>query len=361
MSEKGTSGAVGSENVARETRAPVLREAALRRLTPRTRVSAEYHLAAAPALLDHYVRMFNALWLGVGRVFSAEDLDQFRSALKRHLDEAWAVSPYSRVQVSFATNTPPQTGMSWNVSTEPMTMADEYKHWVETRTPPLFGKHPDAKVFEVARSLGAPGEVPILDVGAGTGRNTLPLARAGFPTDAVELAPALANVLRAEAAKESLSVRVFERSILDPELQLQSGLYRVVLLAEVIPHFRTFEELRTMFHVAAKLLPPGGLLVCNTFLASDGYEPDEVVRELSQVSWCKVFARRELADALEGCALEQVSDESLPAYEHANLPPEEWPPTGWFETWSGGQDLFDLPAGKPPIELRWLVYRKTPA
>ena len=358
MSEKRKQGAVESKKATRETSAPVLHQAVLRRLTPRTRVSAEYRVAAAPALLEHYVQLFNKLWLGVGRVFSAEDLDQFRVALDRHLREAWAVSPYSRVVVRFATEPPPQTGLSWNVSTEPMTMADEYNHWVETRTPPLFGKHPDAKIFEVARSLGDPAQVPILDVGAGTGRNTLPLARAGYPTDAVELAPVLANILRTEASKEGLSVQVFERSILDPELGLPSGKYRILLLAEVIPHFRTTGELRTLFKVASELLPPGGLLVCNTFLASGGYEPDDIVREMSQVLWCKLYTRRELKDALQGCPLEQVSDESVPTFEHANLPADAWPPTGWFETWSGGQDLFDLPVGKPPMELRWLVFRK---
>ncbi|MEI9947430.1 MAG: hypothetical protein WDO74_00200 [Pseudomonadota bacterium] len=72
-----------------------------------------------------------------------------------------------------------------------------------------------------------------------------------------------------------------------------------------------------------------------------------------------MFTRRELQEALADEPLQLISDESVQAYERANLPAEAWPPTGWFETWTGGQDLFDLPAGKPPLELRWLVYRKT--
>jgi hypothetical protein len=40
------------------------------------------------------------------------------------------------------------------------------------------------------------------------------------------------------------------------------------------------------------------------------------------------------------------------------LPKEHWPPTGWFEQWSSGGDLFDLPLGRAPVELRWLAYRK---
>lgn len=359
MSDKGKSG-TGSKKLARETSAPILRKALLRRLPQRLSASAEYRVPPSPGLLEHYVELFNNIWLGVGRIFSAEDLEQFRAALKLNLNNAWTASPYSRVVVSFATDPPPQTSLSWRVSVETLTITDEYEHWVKTRTPPLFGKHPDAKIFELARALGAPAEVPILDIGAGTGRNTLPLSRAGFPTDAVELTPALAAILREEAEKEGLSLRVFEQNILDPNLDLPTGHYRILLLAEVVSsHFRTVGELNALFQVASKLLPAGGLLVFSAFLSSDGYKPDDVAREMSQVLWSNLFTRREMQQAFEGLPFQPVSDESVQAYEKANLPAEEWPPTGWFETWTGGQDLFDLPAGKPPIDLRWLVYRKT--
>ncbi|MEI9950165.1 MAG: class I SAM-dependent methyltransferase [Pseudomonadota bacterium] len=360
MSEKGKSGPVGSKQVARETSPPILRKAVLRRLPQRLSANAEFRLPPAPGLLEHYVQLFNAMWLGIGRVFSEQDLEQFRAALKLNLADAWAASPYSKVLVSYSTDPAPQTSVSWRVNVEALTLADEYDHWVKTRTPPLFGKYPDAKIFELARALGAPAEVPILDIGAGTGRNTLPLSRAGFPTDAVELAPALAAILREEAAKEALPVTVYEADVFDPNLHIAAGYYRILLLAEVVAsHFRSPAELRQLFQVAAKLLPTGGLLVFSVFLSSDDYEPDDVAREMSQVLWCNLFTRRELLDAVAGEPFQQVSDESVAAYEKANLPAEEWPPTGWFETWTGGRDLFDLPAGKPPMELRWLVYRKT--
>jgi SAM-dependent methyltransferase len=360
MSEKSKPVPAGSKEIARETSVPILREAVLRRLPPRMRATVEYRLPAAPGLLEHYVQLFNSMWVDIGRVFSAADLDQFRVGLKQNLDRAWEASPYSRVVVSFATCPPPQTGVNWTVDVEALTLADEYDHWVKTRTPPLFGKYPDAKIFELARALGAPAEVPILDIGAGTGRNTLPLARAGFPTDAVELAPSLAAILREEAAKEALPVKVFEQNVFDKKLELPTGHYRILFLAEVVAsHFRTVSELRMLFQLAARLLPSGGLLVFNAFLGSEGYNPDDLAREMSQILWCNLFTRRELLEAAEGEPFQQVSDESVQAYEKANLPGEEWPPTGWFEAWSGGQDLFDLPAGKPPMELRWLVYRKT--
>lgn len=360
MSEKDKSGSVGKKKAARETSAPVLRQAMMRRLPQRLRATAEYRLPPVPSLLEHYVQLFNTAWTGIGRIFSADDLEQFRAALKQHLLQAWNTSQYSRVIVSFATDPPPQTSLSWRVNVEAVSMTDEYNHWVATRTPPLFGKHPDAKIFELARAQGAPAEVPILDIGAGTGRNTLPLARAGFPTDAVELAPALAAILREEAEKESLPVKVYEANVLDPNIGITPGSYRILLLAEVVAsHFRTLGEVRALFQVASKLLAKDGLLVFSVFLTSDGYKPDELAREMGQVFWCNMFNRREMEEAHEGEPFQLVSDESVQAYEKANLPEEAWPPTGWFETWTGGQDLFDLPSGKPPVELRWLVYRKT--
>ncbi|MET0790867.1 MAG: class I SAM-dependent methyltransferase [Polyangiaceae bacterium] len=351
---------MGTKNGTRETSAAVLRDALLRRLPQRLSANAEFRVPPAPHLLEHYVQLFNNLWLSIGRVFSAEDLEEFREALRLNLVAAWTASPYSRVLVSFATDIPPQTSLSWRVDVETLTIADEYEHWVATRTPPLFGKHPDAKVFELARSLGAPEHVPILDIGAGTGRNALPLARAGFPTDAVESTAALAAILRQEAETAGLPIRVVERSIFDPNLGLEAGHYRLLVLAEVVSsHIRTLAELSALYQISAKLLDNGGLLVFSAFLAADGYEPDDVVREMSQVLWSNVFTHAELKQALEEEPFQLVSDESVQAYEKANLPAEAWPPTGWFETWTGGQDLFDLPAGKPPVELRWLVYRKT--
>src|SRR6478735_5805036 len=167
MSEKDKSGSAAKKKTARETSAPLLRQALLRRLPQRLRASAEYRVPPVPSLLEHYVQMFNSVWLGLGRVFDADDLEQFRAALRQHLDEAWSASQYSRILVSFATDPPPKTSLSWRISVEVVSMADEYNHWVETRTPPLFGKHPDAKILELAHSLGAPAEVPILDIGAG--------------------------------------------------------------------------------------------------------------------------------------------------------------------------------------------------
>ncbi len=362
MAHKSSSPPAVGKKALRETNAGVLRQALLRRLPQRLRGSGEFSIPPAAGLLDHYTQLFIGVFAAIGRVFTAAEVEEFRLGLKQNLEQAWAISPYSKVVVSYQTNTPPQTGLLWRINVLRSTVEDEYDHWLKTRTPPLFGKHPDAKIFELARGLGAPAEVPILDLGAGTGRNALALARAGFPTDAVEMVPSLAAVLREEAEQADLPVRVFEGDMFDAGLGLPVGHYRILLLAEVVAsHFRSEAELRALFALASQLLPVGGLLVFSAFLTSDGYKPDDAAREMSQVQWCNLFTRRQVQDAIGAHAFERLSDESVQAYEKAHLAAEDWPPTGWFEAWTGGQDLFDLPAGRPPMELRWLVYRKAGA
>jgi SAM-dependent methyltransferase len=344
----------------RETNPAFLRAAMLRRLVRRLSGRSELSVAPIPALLEHYVQMFNSIWASMGRTFTPGELDQFRTVMKQQMEQAFAASPYSRVIVSFETDPAPKTSLTWRVAADVGSVELEYDSWVKTRTPPLFGTHPDAKVMALARSLGAPAEVPVLDIGAGTGRNTLPLAREGFPTDAVELAPALAKILREEIEKEGLPVRLFEGDAFDPSLNIPEKHYRLILLSEVVAsHFRDNQQLRALFDSTAEMLASNGLLAFSTFLSSDGYKPDDLARQLSQVLWCNLFTRRDVAQAQEGMPFERVSDESALEFERANLPPEAWPPTGWFEAWSGGQDLFDLPQGRPPMELRWLVYRRT--
>jgi 2-polyprenyl-3-methyl-5-hydroxy-6-metoxy-1,4-benzoquinol methylase len=229
---------------------------------------------------------------------------------------------------------------------------------VTTREPPLFGAHADAKVLDLARSLGDPASVAVLDVGAGTGRNTIPLARSGFTMHAVEMTPEFAAVLRAELEKAAVSARVFEGDALDPKIGIPAGNYRLIVLAEVVSHFRNVIQLRTLFERAAEWLVPGGLLLFSIFLSADDYEPDAMVREFAEVMWCCLFNRKELAAAAEGLPFTMVSDESTHDYEHEHLDASAWPPTGWFAQWASGRDVFDVSAEKSPLELRWVVYRR---
>jgi uncharacterized protein YndB with AHSA1/START domain len=101
------------------------------------------------------------------------------------------------------------------------------------------------------------------------------------------------------------------------------------------------------------------LLLFSAFVASDSYEPDPLAKQASQAFWSCLFTRGELEQALAGQPFERISDESCYVFERNHLSKQQWPPTGWFEQWSRGHDLFELSGSRPPHELRWLTYRRT--
>jgi hypothetical protein len=134
--------------------------------------------------------------------------------------------------------------------------------------------------------------------------------------------------------------------------------YQLIVASEVVPDFRTTQELRGVLELAADCLAPGGRLVFNTFLARPGYTPDNAALELGQQCNTMVFTRDEMTSAVAQLPLELVSDDSAIEYEKTHLPQDAWPPTNWFAGWANGLDLFDVEAEESPIELRWLVYQK---
>jgi len=108
----------------------------------------------------------------------------------------------------------------------------------------------------------------------------------------------------------------------------------------------------------ADILAPGGVALVTTFLASDGYKPDEMARQASQILWSTVFTRSELSFITEELPFDRISDESMHDYEKDHLPSDAWPPTTWYEGWALGSDVFSLPLGKAPMELRWVAHRR---
>jgi len=187
---------------------------------------------------------------------------------------------------------------------------------------------------------------------------SLALARRGHPVDVVEMAPKFAGLIRADAERESLNVRVIERDIFSTADDLQRD-YRLILLSEVVSDFRTAEQLRAVFELAAQCLAPGGRLVFNAFLAKPGYLPDAGARELGQQCYTTRFTSQELDHAASGLPLQLVADDSVYDYEMTHLPEGAWPPTSWYADWVSGCDVFDLPRDECPIEMRWLVYQKS--
>jgi SAM-dependent methyltransferase len=334
----------------------LLRGAMASRLYRRVTAEGQIRLPAVPGLIDEYVQLCANLCATLGVEYTAEQSAQLRTVLEAELARAFKASPRSDIIIAF--NVPFGTGLNYRVKADWRTIEADYEQWVAVRTPPLFGTAPDARVMALASEAADPSSYRVLDVGAGTGRNALALARRGHPVDAVEMTPKFAEEIRSAADGESLGVRVMQSDVFTAMEGAHED-YQLMVLSEVVSDFRTTHDLRGMFELAADCLAPGGRLVFNTFVARPGYIPDGAARELGQQCNTMIFTREEVAGAAAGLPLELIGDDSAYEYEKAHLPEGAWPPTGWFDGWASGLDVFDLEREQSPIELRWLVYRRS--
>jgi SAM-dependent methyltransferase len=333
-----------------------VQESLTRRFYSRSEVTGKITLPAVPGMIDEYVTMCASLFAGVGRKFSDEELAHLRTVLEGQLAAAYSASPRSSIVISY--NAPIGSTLHYQVDTQWSTVEGAYGNWIDTRQPPLFGTEPDARVWALANEAADPRTHRMLEIGAGTGRNTLALARRGHPVDVVELTPRFAEIIRSGAERESLDVRVIVRDVFATRDDLRQD-YQLILLSEVVSDFRSTRQLRGLFELAAHCLASGARLVFNAFLARGDYTPDRAARGFGQQAYTSIFTRDEMSTAAAELPLELVADDSVYEYEKANLPEGAWPQTSWYADWVSGLDVFSIEREKCPIEMRWLVYQKT--
>ena len=96
-----------------------------------------------------------------------------------------------------------------------------------------------------------PGAGSLLDVGAGTGRASLPVAARGYPITAVERDPAMAEALRREAAAAGVEARVVEGAW--PVVAARVGRHDVVLSAHVVYDVPDLAPFLRALHEAARV------------------------------------------------------------------------------------------------------------
>jgi SAM-dependent methyltransferase len=338
-----------------------LDQALLGRVLRHANAQGQLTLAAVPALLEDYVRLLLDTFRASGVEFNEEEIAQLRGIVRDQIEEAFSASSRSDITVAYSIPTNAQANIvEYRVTPVYRSIAETYDAWVSERTPPLFGSYPDTRIWHLAHEHDVPGDAPILDIGAGTGRNALALARRGHTVDAVEMTHEFAEALRRDIALEQLPVRVIQRDVFDSEADLRDE-YSMIFLSEVVSDFRSVDQLRAVFELASRRLVPGGTLVFNAFLPKDGCEISDAARQFGQRAYSTIFTHAELHDAVGQLPIELVSDESVFDFEKENLPEEEWPPTSWYEGWTTGRDVFSVPDRESsPIDMRWLVYRYAP-
>lgn len=337
-----------------------LHHAIFQNLNARMTHRGEVVLSCVPAALEHYVQQLQILFTTLGKPLTANELEQVRQLVAQGLQQGFQTSANARLVVRYeiTISASLEKNLAFSAALALPSLAEQYKTWLESKQPSLFGHHPDAKVMAIVAELGDPKTVSILDVGAGTGRNAMPLARLGHPVDALELTPEFAEYLKTTATQEQLPITVMPGDLLDPLMRLQANHYSLAILSEVVSHFRDVRELRMMLAKVGDALRPGGLLLFNLFLAKTDYEPDRLAEEMSQVAWSCLFTRSQLTTALDQLPLTVLSEESALTYEQTHLPPEAFPPTPWFVAWATGKSVFPLSQGQPPMELCWVLCQR---
>jgi SAM-dependent methyltransferase len=317
-----------------------------------------------PALFEHYLDKALRLFELLDRRLDPDQSRGFAQTFRQAIEQGFATSPSSQFLLEYGPAPANPAELACQLSIGVMPLEEQYRRWLgggSGAAPHPFGQQPDARVMDAAArfSSTATPRPRILDVGAGTGRNALALARTGRDVDAIEPVLALADRLEMAAANEALLVDVIREDILAPDVRLAAGRYHLAVVSEVATHF-SLQQLSELFRKLAHSLAPDGALVVNAFVARDDYRPDDVARQAAPVLWSTFFSRAELGNAAAAAGLMLVAEDPCVAYEQARQPAGTWPPTDWYVLWAKGHNLFGPDAGETPIELTWLEYRKSP-
>lgn len=119
---------------------------------------------------------------------------------------------------------------------------------------------------KLAREAGG----PVLELGCGTGRLTLPIARAGVPIDGIDLAPGMLRGLTHKLAAEPLRVadrvRVLEGDFRSPPAGLRTDYATVIWPFNAIHHCRHPDDIVTTLQASLARLRPGGTIALDLYL-----------------------------------------------------------------------------------------------
>jgi len=115
---------------------------------------------------------------------------------------------------------------------------------------------------------------PVLEVGAGTGRIALPLARAGHAVTALDPSPAMLAIARGRAAAEGLAVTFVDGRLPGAEL-VPAAFASVIFPNDVFLACASADEQARALQAAATTLAPGGRLALDVAGPGHWLDPED--------------------------------------------------------------------------------------
>ncbi len=140
----------------------------------------------------------------------------------------------------------------------------------------LQPRGPDVQ-YEVVDALGLPSGARVLDIGCGTGRQALELARrSGFTVVGIDPLPSqVERATQALAAEPALRPRVSFQVGTIESIPLEAGSVELVTCREMLYHVA---DLATAFGECRRVLSPGGRILVYQLFHTDWLEPREAER-----------------------------------------------------------------------------------
>lgn len=137
----------------------------------------------------------------------------------------------------------------------------------EYQRPYVNGIFPDSKVIKTIKKH-CPKCGIVADIGAGDGRNAIPLAKKGYQIDAFELSDE-ARLIMEKKSKKLPNLKIFDDNILHSLLEPEK--YDGVYMARVSQHFYDF-DMKFAIENFYQGLKKGGIVLFDALVKKEGFQ-----------------------------------------------------------------------------------------
>lgn len=219
------------------------------------------------------------------------------------------------------------------------------------------GKNGDKFIFsQLGTAPLEPSNISVLDLGAGQGRNTIPLAQSGYTVFAVDASEIGLMQIEGKARVASLSnrIHIVKANLLDSTLPIPQKVDFAVM-PHISQHF-ALDELRQVFKNVARVLNKGGKFIFDALIRRGNAEHRifEEGIDLTERNGAASFKKDDINKIAETEGFNLVS---ITNFNEGNVGRASYE-TDW--RWGGAIYLKEQLQGikKRPVKLKWFTFLK---